>query len=100
MRLLEILRADFLPWDVRGDSQHRHPAPVRVIQAVDQVQVARPAAGRAHRQLAGHSRLASCGEGRALLVPHVQPGDTSVAAQCVGEPIQRVTWNPVNPPDA
>ena len=37
MGLLEIAPADLLPRDVRRDRQHRHPAPVRVEQAVDQV---------------------------------------------------------------
>jgi len=38
---------------VRRDRQHRYPTALRVEQAVDQMQVARPAAARAHRQLSG-----------------------------------------------
>lgn len=40
--LLEVAGADLRRGDVRGDRQHRHPRTVRVVQAVDQVQVAGP----------------------------------------------------------
>jgi len=90
-----------MPWAPSpGDRQHRDPAAVGVEQAVDQVQVARPAARRAHRQLAGQRGLARRRERRRLLVPHVLPGDPAVAAQRVGEPVQRVSRYPVHPPHA
>ena len=84
--------------DLRGDRQHRDPAAVGVEQAVDQVQVARPAAGRAHRQLPGQRRLRGRRERRGLLVPDVLPGDRAVPAQRVGEPVQGVPRDPVHPP--
>ena len=49
--LLEIAAADLLARDMRRDRQHRHPGAVGVEQAVDEMEVARPAAGGAHRQL-------------------------------------------------
>jgi hypothetical protein len=65
-------------------SSHRDAAAGGVEQAVDQVQVARPAAGRADGQLAGDRRLAGRGEGGGLLVADVFPGDRAVPAQGVG----------------
>ena len=82
---------------LRRDRQHRDPAPVGVIQAVDQVQVARPAAACAHRQLAGQRGLRAGRERGGLLVAHVLPGDAAIAAHRIGEPIQGVTGNPVDP---
>ena len=98
MGLLEVLPADLLGRDVRGDGQHRDPAAVGVEQAVDQVQVARSAAGRAHRQLPGQRRLRGRRERGRLLVPDVLPGDRAVPAHRVGEPVQRVPRDPVHPP--
>ena len=57
MRLLEVGRADLAGRDVRGDRQHRHPGAVGVEEAVDQVQVPRPATRRAHSELAGDRPL-------------------------------------------
>ena len=73
--LLEVAAADLGARDVRGDRQHRHPAAVRVEQPVDQVQVARSAAARAHRELAGQRGLGGRRERRRLLVADVDPGD-------------------------
>ena len=100
VRLLEILPADLLRRDMRGDREHRHPAAVGVVQAVNKVQVARSAAARAHRELARQRRLRRGGERRGFLVPDMGPGDIAVPAQGVGEPVQRVPWYPVHPAHA
>ena len=49
-----------------------------------------PAAARAHRQVTGQRRLRGRREPSGLLVPDVLPGDLAVAAQRVGEPVQRI----------
>jgi hypothetical protein len=100
MGLLEVLAADLHGRDLRGDGQYRHPAAVGVEQAVDQVQVARPAAAGAYRQFPGQRRLGGRREPRGLLVPDMLPGDLAVAAQRVGEPVQGVPRDPVHPPYA
>ena len=100
MGFLEVAAADLLARDMRRDGQHRHPAAVRVEQPVDQVQVARPAAARAHRQLPGQRRLRRRREPRGLLMPDVLPGELAVAAQRVGKPVQRIPRQPVNPAHA
>ena len=62
--------------------------------------VPRPAAARAHRQVTGQRRLRGRREPSGLLVPDVLPGDLAVAAQRVGEPVQRIPRQPVHPADA
>jgi hypothetical protein len=64
---------------VCGDRQDRHSAAVGVEQAIDQVQVARPAAAGTHGQFAGQGRLASRCERGGLLVAYVLPDDFTVA---------------------
>ena len=71
MRLLEVGAADLGARDLGGDRQHRNAAAMAVEQAVDQVQVARPAAAGADRELAGQLRLGAGGERRHLLVAHM-----------------------------
>jgi hypothetical protein len=66
---------------VRGDREHRHPAALRVEQAVDQVQVARAAARGADRELAGRRGLARRRERCCLLVADVLPDDLTVAPE-------------------
>ena len=100
MGLLEVFATDLVARNVRRDRQHRHAAAVGVEQAIDQVQVAWPAAGRAHRELAGKGRLAGRGERGGLLVAYVFPGDCAVPAQRVGESVQGITGDAVHPPDA
>ena len=88
MGRLEIMAADLLARDVRGDRQHRHAAAIAVEQAIDQVQVARPAAAGADRELAGEVRLGTGGEGAGFLVAHVHPFDRLVPAQRIGDAVQ------------
>jgi len=94
MRLLEILPADLRRRDVRRDGQYRRPAAVGVEQPVDRVQVARPAAGCAHRQFPGQRGLRGRREPRGFLVSHMFPGDRAVPAQRTGEPVERVARIP------
>jgi len=88
-----------------GDRQHRHAAALAVEQPVDQVKVAGAAAACAHGQLAGHVGLGAGSEGRAFLVPHVNPLDLAVdvalhAPQRIGEAVERITDDAVHALDA
>ena len=95
--LLEIAAADLLSRDVRRDRQHRHAAAVGVEQAVDQMQVPRAATRGADGQLAGHRRLAGGRECCCLLVTNVFPRDLAVAPERIGEPVDRISRQPVDP---
>ena len=56
--LLEVSGADLPARDVGGDGDHRDAAAVAVVQAVDEVQVPRPATPGARGQFAGELRSA------------------------------------------
>ena len=65
-------------------------------EAVDQVQIARPAAPGADRELASQMRLGTRRESGHLLVPDMHPVDLAVAANRVGQPIEAVADNAVD----
>ena len=67
-----------------------------VEQAVDQMQVARPAAAGADRELTGHLRLGARGEGGSLLVTHVDPLDGVEPVQRIGEAVQQIADDAVD----
>ena len=96
---LEIARTDLGRRDLGRDGEHRNARAVAVEQAVDEVQVARAAAARAHRQRAGQMRLGAGGESRDLLVTDVDPLDRLAAPERIGDRIEAVADNPVDPLD-
>src|ERR1700722_18447822 len=100
MRFLEIAPADLLSWYVGGDREDRHAAPVRVEQPIDEMEVSGTATGGAHGELPGHGgltrRRARCG----LFGARGPPDDVAVAAERVGESIERITRQPVHPAHA
>jgi hypothetical protein len=51
VRFLEVPAADFLRWNLRGDGQNGHTASMGVIEAIDEVKVARSTATGADREL-------------------------------------------------
>jgi hypothetical protein len=96
MGLLKIAPADLLPRNMRGDRQHRHPAAVRVEQAVDEMQIPGTATRRAHSRLPGHRRLTRGRERRRLLMTHVLPDKLTVATERIGEPIDGIPGQPID----
>ena len=71
-----------------------------VEQPVDEMQIARSAAARADRELAGQMRLGAGREGRDLLVPDMEPLDLALPANGVGQAVQAVADNTVDALDA
>ncbi|BDZ42336.1 hypothetical protein GCM10025865_16350 [Paraoerskovia sediminicola] len=94
MRLLEELRTDLRARDVARDGEDGHAGAVRVVQAVDQVQVAGAARARAHREVPGDLGLRGGHERGGLLVAHVDPFDAGAvlvgAADRVDDRVQAV----------
>ena len=84
MRLLKIARSDLGTRNVRGDRQHGGHAAVRVVQTVDQVQIAGAATAGTHGQLSRQLRLGAGREGRRFLVANMHPVDLLAAAQSIG----------------
>jgi hypothetical protein len=70
---------------------------VAVEKAVDQMQIARPAASGTDRQFADQMRFGAGGD---LLVTDVQPFDLALPANRIGQAVEAVTDNAVDPFDA
>ena len=100
MGFLEIACADLGRRDLRSDGEHGHPRAVAVEQAVDEMEVAGTAAAGADGELARQMRLGARREGRDLLVSDMDPFDLALAAKRVGQPVQAVANNAVDPLDA
>jgi hypothetical protein len=73
---------------------------VGVEEAIDHVQITRPATAGADRKLTRQMRLRARRKGSNLLVPDMHPLDLALAADRVGQPIQAVPDYAVNPLDA
>src|SRR5882757_841110 len=68
-----------------------------VKQTVDQVQVARSAAAGADREFPRQMRLGARRKGRDLLMTDVNPLDLALSPQRIGEPVQAVADDAVDP---
>ena len=96
MRLLKIAAADLGRWDLGRDGEHRRAAAMGVVEPVDEVQVARPAAPGTDGELARQMRLSSGRERGDFLVPDVNPLDLSLAPNGVGQPVEAITHDAVD----
>ncbi|RML84546.1 hypothetical protein ALQ89_06473 [Pseudomonas amygdali pv. tabaci] len=91
---LKVIQADFRGRNVRSNRQHRHAVAMAVVQAIDQVQVARSAAACTDRQLAAGCRLGTGGEGCDFFMTGVHPANRIGAFQAVGQAVEAVTGHP------
>ncbi len=101
MGFLEIAGADLGRGNVGCDRDHRHARAMAIEEAVDEVQ-ASPARSCPAQTASLPVRCASgaCGEGRHLLMPHMQPLDAAVAAERVRKSVQTVANDAVDALDA
>ena len=100
MSFLKVAGADLGRRNLRRDREHRHARPVAVEESVDQVQVTWPATAGANREFARQMRLGARGESGDLLVSDVHPFDLALAADRIGQTIQAIADNAVDPLDA
>ena len=80
-------------------AEHGNARAVTIEETVDQVQIAWPAAPRADRELAGQVRLGARRESGNFLVSDMHPFDLALAPNRVGQPVQAVADNTVDPLD-
>jgi hypothetical protein len=99
MRLLEIAGADFCRRDMRRNSEHGHARAVAIEEAIDQMQIAGAAASGADRKAAGEMRLSACRECRDFLVADVHPFDLALPTQRVGETVEAIADDSIDPLD-
>ena len=105
VRLLEVGGTNLDARDVRGNGQDGRARAVRVVQAVDEVQVARAARTRTHGELARKLSLSRSRERRRLLVAHVDPVDAALRraaglAHGVHDRVERIADDAVDPVDS
>jgi hypothetical protein len=86
--------------DMRGDGKHRHARAMAIEQAVDEMQVTRPATAGAHRELSGQMRLDPCGERTRLFIANVHPSDLALPTNGIGDAVERVADDRIDPFDA
>jgi hypothetical protein len=94
--LLEVPGAELGTRDVGGQREDRSMTPVRVVQAVDEVDVPRPGAAGAGAEPAGELRFGAGGEGAGLLMAHMYPVDADVAANGVGDRVEGIAHDSVH----
>ena len=97
--LLEVLAANLVAQDVRGDREHGNPASVRVLEPVDEVHAAGAAAAGAHRELPRQRRLPGGSERGLLLMPGQHPLDALLPADRLCRRVQGVAGNSPDPLD-
>src|ERR1700693_3125094 len=71
-----------------------------VEQPVDEVQIAGPAAASTNGEFTGQVRFGAGREGCDLLVPDVNPLDLALSSQRVGEAVEAIADNAIDPLDA
>src|SRR5580658_5604060 len=97
MGRLKVIDPYLGAWDVCGDSQNRYAAALAIEQPVNQMQIARTAAAGADRKASGEMGFCSRCESGSLFVPHVDPVNRLSPSQSVGEGVERVADNAINP---
>jgi hypothetical protein len=81
---------------LRSNGQNRDPAAVTIEQAVNQMDIARPATSRADRQFTGEMGLGTGGKGSRLFVAYVNPFDFLVPADLLKDSIEGISHDPIN----
>ena len=98
--LLEVSAANFIAWDLCRDGEDRNPAAVTIVESVDQVQISGTAAPGADRQSAGEMGIRARGKGCRFFMPQMNPIELFGCSNRVGNAIERIAGDTVNPPDS
>ena len=96
MGFLKISAADFMAGNLRGDRQHGNAAAVAIVQAIDQVQIARTATPGADCQASREMGFGARSERTGFLVPHVNPLQAPTRVDGIDDPVQRVAGHSIN----
>jgi hypothetical protein len=100
MRLLEIAGADLARWDLRGDGENGHAGAMTVEQAIDEMQITGSATARADRKITSEVGVRARREGRDFLMPDMDPFDLALATDHIGQAVEAVPDDAVNPFDS
>src|SRR5437879_7068295 len=87
---LKVAAADFMAGDLRGDGEDRDTTAVTVVEAVDQMEIARATTAGADGQAAAEMRLRARGKRRRLFMAHGNPLEIVPFADGIRDAIERV----------
>jgi len=79
-------------------SQHRHAAAMTIIEAIDEMEIARSATPGAYRKFACQRRFRSAGESGRLFISHSNPLDPILPPHGVPDTVERITRHPIDAP--
>src|SRR5215471_3261424 len=97
---LKISAADFAAGNLRCDGEDGDTAAVRVIQPVDQMEISGTTTSSADGQSSCQMRFRAGGKRRRLFMPHMNPSNSPLSANRVGDSVERVTCDSVNSLDS
>src|SRR5258708_7506897 len=95
--LLKIPAADLRAGYLCGDRQNRYAAAVTIVKAVDQVEIAWAATAGAHGQVSCEMRFRAGCKGGCFFMPYVHPLHIPPHANGVGNAVQRIAGNTIDP---
>jgi hypothetical protein len=81
---------------LRGDRQDGNATALTIMESIDEMEIARPAASCTDRKFARNLRFAPGCEGGDLFVPNHHPVDAVVSSDGVGKSVERVTSDSVD----
>src|SRR5207249_1352365 len=96
MGFLKISATDFITRDLRRNGQNRHPTAVRIIEAIDQMEIAGSATSGADSQASGEMRLRAGGKCGRFFVSQMNPPNFFLLSNRFGNRVERVSSDSVN----
>lgn len=100
MAILKVPHADLCGRNVCSDRKHWHARTMTIKKAVDEMEIAWPAASGTDGELAGQMCLGTGRKGGHFLVPDMNPVDASVTADRIGKAIQAIPNDSIDALDA
>lgn len=100
MGLLEISPTDLRRRNLRGDGEHGRAAALGIVEAIDEVKIARTAGAGADSETAGDLGFSSSRESCDFLMADMNPFDVAGLAQRLGQPVEAVADDTVNALDS
>src|ERR1700676_4361248 len=88
MRLLKIPAADLGTGNLSRNCEHGNPVPMAIVEAVDEVKIARPATAGTDGKLAGQVSLCAGCKSSHLFMAHMHPLNVFVSTDGIGQSVQ------------
>src|ERR1700747_796697 len=95
--LLTISAANFPARNLCGDSEGGNAAGLTVVEAINQMHVARATTSGTNRQLASEMSFGPGGERRCLLVSYTNPANVLSSANRICNSVERVARDSIDP---